>query len=532
MENNLLRKLRRNSKGEYFTVKSLDLEQIRYLNENYEKIDQNVWANKTNNFADLEFKRYDIVYIIGKGMSLDFLQENDIIPNSNVLCINESINIVKQFNNFNLYSLIFDYNLGSTIPESNNLGSNNLESKVLGSENFGSNFKIITGDGNYSWYKDSYRLHSDVFNLKLNELTAIKALYIAKYFGAKNIIFYGFDSCLSETGYDTRYADSIDFTKFKTVQQNPRFNNHKEFFEAKCTELGLKWVFALPQDYHIKIEFAYNIPIETKINIIRNGTKSLVSNFKDLDSKVFFLPYLGEAGWFFMWHVHMVNQFHASEKIVCCKENERIYFPTATEFYIHNYSNKDFDKSGTQHSFDFGILKQQFRNCDLVPSDWLNGNDEETIPDYFYKYPLELESKVLVENPFDIILGARYRERGPQRNWRHWDKIKSYLDSNKISYAILGKPETINPIFKDCIILDNDETAIHCLKNCKLYIGNDSGSSHLAALCKAPMLIFRYPSLGDRTNRMKLLNDKVKIIEGWSNPELVINNLEQILKEQ
>src|SRR4029079_17061837 len=104
-------------------------------------------------------------------------------------------------------------------------------------------------------------------------------------------------------------------------------------------------------------------------------------------------------------------------------------------------------------------------------------------------------------------LGTRQREYRPQRNWTRWAYLIDALKGEGYCIGLVGQQATsFDSPLVDLRAWDvgNDAAAnIEMLQQCKVYIGTDSGTSHLAALVSAPSVIFRYPDPWPHIDNMK-----------------------------
>ena len=96
----------------------------------------------------------------------------------------------------------------------------------------------------------------------------------------------------------------------------------------------------------------------------------------------------------------------------------------------------------------------------------------------------------------DIIISPRNRTSRGENNFLKWDKIISILNKKGYNVGCVGSknqslylPESkVNSWDYD----DNGSAVIELLSKCKLYIGLDTGVSHLAAFMSIPMIVFSH----------------------------------------
>ncbi|MBV8780742.1 MAG: hypothetical protein JO353_05030, partial [Phycisphaerae bacterium] len=92
-----------------------------------------------------------------------------------------------------------------------------------------------------------------------------------------------------------------------------------------------------------------------------------------------FLPFIGEFGHQVMWHMRYVQFHRASEKIVCCREADRVLYPSATEF-VCDWTDPltDIQRVGTNRHGDpeWTELRERFPNHVPLASGGLSMSQE------------------------------------------------------------------------------------------------------------------------------------------------------------
>ena len=105
------------------------------------------------------------------------------------------------------------------------------------------------------------------------------------------------------------------------------------------------------------------------------------------------------------------------------------------------------------------------------------------------KFPLKVNNYF---SSYDVIISPRYRLIASNRNL-NWDSLISNLSGYKIGIA--GHPDTSTKYTYTSAWEHPDGTTagtIDMLGNCKVYIGGDSGVSHLAAFMGIPSIIVHH----------------------------------------
>jgi hypothetical protein len=246
-----------------------------------------------------------------------------------------------------------------------------------------------------------------------------------------------------------------------------------------------------------------------------------------------FAPFIGEFGFFIIDHIRFVHFYECPYKIVCCRPGEEMYFPSAKAY--------DYDWSC--------VVPDNQRSCfgplDSAPFmrliDRLTRRYHSSIRygDFFFdmKKKFQLKPKVTRGLKVDVILAPRKRDLLPQHNYMHWDTIASTLVKHGYHIGCIGRGSTSQTISCSSVnSWDYDKAdfestaAIEMLQNCKLYIGTDTGASHLAAFLDVPSIVF---SNWERSfvRIMQYANNKpIAIVEdGWDKPERIIEKAKDIL---
>jgi len=250
-----------------------------------------------------------------------------------------------------------------------------------------------------------------------------------------------------------------------------------------------------------------------------------------------FMPFMGEFGFFINTYIRFIHYFKCPKKIVCCRPGEEIFFPSADEFmYDWNDFQQDKDRIGAnipagnkQYRFLKTTLQQQYPNHEIVEV----GHEISYRFVQFMPVPLEpFCDKIEV----DVVIGPRNRPRDEQRNFPRdkWQNIVRQLKGWRI--GIVGQEETSydfeESVNKSWQYPQPADAMISMLKNCKVFIGTDTGTAHVAAMCGCPMVLFRKKDWStDFIPFMKQQNDKLVFVEnGWETSDQVISQAHRILQ--
>jgi hypothetical protein len=261
------------------------------------------------------------------------------------------------------------------------------------------------------------------------------------------------------------------------------------------------------------------------------------------------LPFYGEYGFFVMSYIRLVHYLDCPYKIVCCKKGDECYFPSAAEFF---YDWEDFIpdklKCGFRERYKFGpvaelsqeelrleaVLKIKYPSFRLI-------RFEYPIPFEAVKcFPLKLSPLVNYGlNPQVIICARRRKCIGDEsdhgrRNFKRWPTIVRALKNAGYSVGAIGERETTYELTGIDVVSwrfpRRSDATLEMLNNCQLYIGTDTGPTHLAALLGTPMVLFRNKSDISYDLIVKSIKPIVRaskgyvnvIDEGWEHPEQVI----------
>jgi hypothetical protein len=245
--------------------------------------------------------------------------------------------------------------------------------------------------------------------------------------------------------------------------------------------------------------------------------------------RALFLPFVGEFGHLILTHIRLVHFSRAAHKIVCCRPGEQVLYPSAAEF-VTDWTDPvpDDQRIATNRSqaFDWHELEQRFPDAVAVTAGNLSPSQELHCINAGQPIPFRPRRRGLRA---DIILGVRHRKLFAERNWPHWQLVADAIHQVGLTFATMGHRDTSFDLQHQQYHtgdLDTD-AAIESLQNCRLYIGTDSGGSHLAATAGAPMLVFRTDAGGSR-DMFQQMEDRnpgrvtVLPMSAWNRPAEVI----------
>jgi hypothetical protein len=239
-----------------------------------------------------------------------------------------------------------------------------------------------------------------------------------------------------------------------------------------------------------------------------------------------FSPYLGEFGHAIMWHMRLVDFHGATRKVVCTRRGWEVLYPTADAFdYDWVDPVEDQQRAGTDRMLrEWPAIERRHPGHRLIQS----GNTSlsvETItlcPGRQIKLAPKLRGIRA-----DVCIGTRARKMDVTKNWSHWQRVAAALQARGLTVAVIGTRDNSYPI--PGAIMSGDygdvDAAVDLLQNCRLYLGTDSGSSHLASICGPQMLVLPVQVSKRYLPRMQEANpSRVEFFPDacWDNPELAI----------
>lgn len=227
---------------------------------------------------------------------------------------------------------------------------------------------------------------------------------------------------------------------------------------------------------------------------------------------VVFLPNHGEFGATIDKLIKIVSYKQSPHKVVCCKKGEESLFPDANEFY---YDWDDFvedeykwglfaqprKKNPNRHkhkenlSLEFEKIKKHFGDKFAYIHMWPFSRDD-VFSKYSHLFRVELKSKLNEIKKVNVVISPRLRSSRPENNFLGWDYVCKRLKDKGYSIGCVGSANGSMKIKESSINSwdygDNSSACISMLKNCDLYLGLDTGVSHLASMISCPIIVFSH----------------------------------------
>jgi hypothetical protein len=233
-----------------------------------------------------------------------------------------------------------------------------------------------------------------------------------------------------------------------------------------------------------------------------------------------FLPFVGEFGHKIMYHIRLLQWHRASRKVVCCRPGDEVLYPSADEF-VTDWADPidDSIRAGTDRAHrQWPELESRYPGHEIIPAGGLTHRQEMFCIEPAGKIPLRPKRWGLA---VDVCIGTRARQFMPEKNWPHAQLIADWCREHDLSYAVIGTRQNSYPLDgMACMSGDfgDVDAAIELLQNCRLFVGTDSGSAHLAATVGCRMFVQAVPELRSFIDaRMAIVNPgRVTGVPDWA----------------
>jgi len=274
-------------------------------------------------------------------------------------------------------------------------------------------------------------------------------------------------------------------------------------------------------DFHLSDKNRKDIPCIVNEDDIKSSTV-LSSIFTPSDKTTVFLPNYGEFGPVIDKLVKIVHFHKSPKKIVCCKRGEEALYPSASEFFydwedfvedkdkwgffskrkIAKYVNDNYQNYKNKVSVEIDKIISKLGECNNYFYLWNFNIDKIFTNKYSHIFRPELKPIIKHGLNVDVVISPRNRESRSESNCGFWKEIVSELINNGYTVGGIGREETSENI-KGTLLNswdynDNSSAIIEMLQNCKLYVGIDTGPSHLASLLSVPIIVFHHDKAYDK----------------------------------
>lgn len=241
------------------------------------------------------------------------------------------------------------------------------------------------------------------------------------------------------------------------------------------------------------------------------GTLKQILSF---DKNVIVLLHYGEFGWFIIRHILLFHIVSSAKKVICCKRGEESFFPDADDFFYDfedawEYADKRGYKDLAKDKIDIiSKIKMRYSNYKILDFGFSTINDVfhfdseiKKIEPFIYENLYDILSTnvdfdltpKLNYIKTDVVFGARKRKNAVTRNWKYWKGLGLLVNMESLTFSVVGLRDTTFNVerskYYSWEFKNSNDAAIELIKNCKLFIGSDTGTAHLAAFLKKPIII-------------------------------------------
>lgn len=238
------------------------------------------------------------------------------------------------------------------------------------------------------------------------------------------------------------------------------------------------------------------------------------------DKNTVFLPNFGDFGPVIHKLIKIVHFFQAPKKIVCCKKGDEALFPSADDFYydwddfipekhkwgfFSKYRITGVGKTRSYTAYKIKYWEETQKIMSFFGSDctyihlWQfapQGSGDYVFEKYDHLFKFKLSPRTINNLKVDVVINPRNRESRKENNFLYWEYVIEEMNSKGYSVGCIGSKEESfvlkNSAVNSWDFEDRSSACIEMLSNCKLYIGLDTGASHLAAFMSVPMIIFSH----------------------------------------
>jgi hypothetical protein len=234
--------------------------------------------------------------------------------------------------------------------------------------------------------------------------------------------------------------------------------------------------------------------------------------------------------------VRMIHFHRGSEKIVCCRPGHEVLYPLASAC-ITDWTDliPDAIRTGTSRRISMEMVPQwpairaRYPQHHIVSCRGLTLEQELYVICPKIAIPFRPKKRGLRA---DVLFGVRKRDLAAHRNWLHWTRLAQAASAAGLSFAVGGAKETSFDLAGQLAHSGDYDTdaAIELLQNCRLFVGTDSGASHLAAAVGAPMLIIGRNESEEFWNFTRLMmqvnpNPIEVVREAWNDPARIAGRM-------
>jgi hypothetical protein len=200
-----------------------------------------------------------------------------------------------------------------------------------------------------------------------------------------------------------------------------------------------------------------------------------------------------------MWHVPATHGNPSRFKVVMGEQGEEALFPSASLFIpvernhdAHRREWSVYDRAFQDASVAVGVAEIKARLGPKVKKITVVRPRERwdaAMPGLARFVPVPYTNVDLPSA--DVVLCARRRAYGEEKNWRHWGDLAARLNSHGVSTIYAGAPDSSFdlPGASVCHLPRFLDATIAAMRAARLVIATDNGLAHLAMLVGRPLLL-------------------------------------------
>jgi hypothetical protein len=252
------------------------------------------------------------------------------------------------------------------------------------------------------------------------------------------------------------------------------------------------------------------------------------------------LPFVGEFGHMILTHIRIVHFSQAKRKIVCCRKGEESLYPTADEFHTEWADPiPDEQRAGTIRPFErppveWPAILAKFQGVTPLYAGGLTQAQEHHVLCPDQRIPFNPRPHGRRALKVDVCLGVRVRDFCQERNFPReaWQAIADALTARGLTFGVVGKRPTSFDLDGQRFHTDgNCDAAIEAIGRCALWVGTDTGTTHLASTIGKPIVVFRNDGQEDFIDLMRIKNSPhpVHFLPNTWNPEPIIAAIDAAL---
>lgn len=210
-------------------------------------------------------------------------------------------------------------------------------------------------------------------------------------------------------------------------------------------------------------------------------------------------PFAGEFGWLTGQVLRSFDLHKAKNKIVCCPETHKVFYPSATGFH-HDYELEVKQRVGLGKWFarlDSTKIAHDFMVSDSKYSDykiWYHKKTNAWKDPEVLRHRPKFTPKTQCD-PVDVVFSHRNRKYQSHRNISpslYTDTLKTLKDKGYTTGIVGSKSSSSSMDLIDYRSWDydnEDDATVEMMQKAKLVVSTNTGIAHLAILLGVPLML-------------------------------------------